>query len=110
MRVRRVPLRKCVACQQSKPKKELIRVVRTPSGEVLIDITGKKSGRGAYLCGDVACFKLAKKSRALDRALKVTVSDGVYDTLAQEFIRVEDDFRAYQESLPDDEEEGEGAG
>ncbi|MCI3919467.1 YlxR family protein [Paenibacillus sp. TRM 82003] len=109
MKVRRVPLRKCVACQGSKAKKELIRVVRTPQSEVLIDITGKKSGRGAYLCGDVSCFKLAKKSRALDRALKVAVGDEVYDTLAQEFIRVEDEFRAYQASLPD-EEEGESIG
>lgn len=106
MRVRRVPLRKCVACQENKPKKELIRVVRTPQSEVLIDITGKKSGRGAYLCGNVSCFKLAKKSHALDRALKVTVDDHVYDTLAQEFIRVEDEFRAYQASLPEEEEEG----
>lgn len=105
MRVRRVPQRKCVACQENRPKKELIRVVRTPQSEVLIDITGKKSGRGAYLCGKVACFTLAKKSRALDRALKVTVGGEVYDTLAQEFIRVEDEFRAYQASLPDDEEE-----
>lgn len=108
MRVRRVPLRKCIACQEQKPKKELIRVVRTPLGEVLIDITGKKSGRGSYLCGNVDCFKLAKKSRALDRALKVAVGEQVYDTLAQEFIRVEDEFRAYQESLPDDEKEDGG--
>lgn len=106
MKVRRIPQRKCVACQEQKPKKELIRIVRTPTGEVLIDITGKKSGRGAYLCGNVSCFTLAKKSRALDRALKVTVGGEVYDTLAQEFIRVEDEFRAYQASLPDDEEEG----
>ena len=110
MRVRRVPQRKCVACQEGKPKKELIRVVRTPQSEVLIDITGKKSGRGAYLCGKVSCFTLAKKSRALDRALKVTVESELYDTLAQEFIRVEDEFRAFQAALPDDEEEGDSAG
>lgn len=110
MRVRRVPLRKCVACQESKPKKELIRVVRTPSGEVLIDITGKKSGRGAYLCGNVSCFRLAKRSRALDRALKVTAGDEVYDTLAQQFIGAEEEYRAYQASLPDEEEEGGNAG
>ena len=108
MRVRRVPQRKCVACQEQRPKKELIRIVRTPAGEVLIDITGKKSGRGAYLCGKSSCFLLAKKNRALDRALKVPVGGEVYDTLAQEFIRVEDEFRAYQASLPDDEEEGDG--
>jgi predicted RNA-binding protein YlxR (DUF448 family) len=110
VRVRRVPLRKCVACQESKAKKQLIRVVRTPQSDVLIDITGKKSGRGAYLCGNVSCFKLAKKSRALDRALKVAVGEDVYDTLAQEFIRVEDEFRAYQASQPDEDEEGEVTG
>ncbi|WP_199623251.1 RNase P modulator RnpM [Paenibacillus alkalitolerans] len=107
MRVRRVPLRKCVACQENMPKKQLIRIVRTPESEVLIDITGKKSGRGAYLCGKVSCFKLAKKNRSLDRALKVAVGEQVYDTLAQEFIRVEDEFRAYQATQPDEEEEGE---
>lgn len=106
MKVRRVPMRKCVACQQSKPKKELIRIVRTPQSEVLIDITGKKSGRGAYLCGNVACFKLAKKNRSLDRALNVPVGEDVYDTLANEFIRVEDEFRSYQASHPDEEESG----
>lgn len=94
MRPRKVPLRKCVACQQMKTKKELIRVVKPPEGEISIDLTGRKSGRGAYLCGTVDCFKLAKKSRALDRALKQSVSDELYDQLEQEFIRVEDDFAA----------------
>lgn len=94
MRVRKVPLRKCVACQEMIPKKQLIRVVKTPEDEILIDITGKKSGRGAYLCGKVDCFKLAHKSRALDRALKHQVAPEVYDQLAQDFIRVEDEYLA----------------
>lgn len=89
-----MPLRKCVACQQMKSKKELIRVVKPPEGDIAIDLTGKKSGRGAYLCGSVSCFKLAKKSRALDRALKQSVSPDIYDQLEQDFIRVEDDFVA----------------
>ena len=71
MKPRKVPLRKCVACQETKPKKALIRVVRTPDEQVAIDLTGKKAGRGVYLCGKVACFKFAKKSKALDRALKI---------------------------------------
>lgn len=87
-------MRKCVACQQMKTKKELIRVVKPPEGEITIDLSGRKSGRGAYLCGAVDCFKLAKKSRALDRALKQSVSDELYDQLEQEFIQVEDDFAA----------------
>lgn len=97
MRPRKVPLRKCVACQEMMPKKELIRVVRTPSEEVLIDLTGKKSGRGAYLCGKLSCFKLAKKSKALDRALKQPVGDDIYDQLESDFIKLEDEFLASKE-------------
>lgn len=104
MRQRKIPLRKCVACQEMKPKKELIRVVRTPEGQILIDLTGKKSGRGAYLCGQGACFKLAKKSKAFDRALKQNVSPEIYDQLEQDFIRIEDEFLALKETVIDDEE------
>lgn len=103
MRTRKIPLRKCVACQQMMPKKELIRVVRTPDEAILIDLTGKKAGRGAYLCGKLSCFKLAKKSKALDRALKQTVAAEIYDQLEQDFIRVEDDFIAGKEAVTDDE-------
>ncbi|MCR8656295.1 RNase P modulator RnpM [Paenibacillus endoradicis] len=97
MRPRKVPLRKCVACQEMMSKKELIRVVRTPNDEVLIDLSGKKSGRGAYLCGKVTCFKLAKKSKALDRALKQPVGEEIYDQLEQDFIKLEDEFIANKE-------------
>ncbi len=61
MKTKKIPLRKCVACQEMMPKKQLIRIVKTPEDEVLIDLTGKKSGRGAYLCGKESCFKLALK-------------------------------------------------
>lgn len=81
-------MRKCVACQEMMPKKELIRVVRTPEHEIQIDPTGKKSGRGAYLCGKEECFRLAKKKKALDRALKVQVDDHIYDRLQEEMSRV----------------------
>ncbi|MCU6795376.1 hypothetical protein SAMN03159341_106142 [Paenibacillus sp. 1_12] len=103
MKPRKIPLRKCVACQEMKAKKELIRVVKTPSDELLIDLSGKKAGRGAYLCGKQSCFKLAKKSRALDRALKSPVSPDIYDALEQDFIKVEDEFIAGKETLVDDE-------
>jgi len=102
---RKVPLRKCVACQQMKSKKELIRVVRTPEDEIQIDLTGKRSGRGAYLCGDVSCFQLAKKTRALDRSLKASVGMNIYEQLAQDFIQVEDAFLAQQASGDDDDDE-----
>lgn len=87
-----------------KPKKELIRVVRTPDEQILIDLSGKKSGRGAYLCGKASCFRLAKKSKALDRALKQPVSSDIYDQLEQDFTKVEDEFLALKEAEPDDDE------
>jgi predicted RNA-binding protein YlxR (DUF448 family) len=99
---RKIPLRKCVACQQMMPKRELIRVVRSPEGEISIDLKGKKAGRGAYLCGKQSCFKLAKKSRAFDRALSVTVAPDIYDQLEQDFIKVEDEFIAGKEELGDE--------
>ncbi|XEC97148.1 RNase P modulator RnpM [Paenibacillus tarimensis] len=102
MRPRKIPLRKCVACQEMMPKKELIRIVRTQAEETMIDLTGKKSGRGAYLCGKVSCFKLAKKGKALDRALKVTVAPHIYDQLEQDFIDVQDEFNAVKEQADDE--------
>jgi uncharacterized protein len=78
---RKVPMRKCVASQEMFPKKELIRVVRTPDNEILIDPTGKKSGRGAYVCAKEEYVDLAKKKKALDRALKTKVGEEVYERL-----------------------------
>ncbi|MGG1311148.1 MULTISPECIES: RNase P modulator RnpM [Cohnella] len=105
MRQRKIPLRKCVVHQEMMPKKELIRVVRTPQGEILIDMTGKKPGRGAYLCGNSSCFKLAKKTKALDRALKTAVPPEIYDRLAADFVKVEDEFNAAKERADDDDDE-----
>ncbi|MNI42700.1 hypothetical protein D3C73_970010 [compost metagenome] len=105
MKTRKVPLRKCVACQQMMPKKSLIRVVRSPEGEVSIDLSGKKSGRGAYLCGQVACFKLAHKNRALDRALKSTVGQDVYEQLAKDFLAVEEEFISSRDKVEDEADE-----
>lgn len=102
MRVRKIPLRKCVACQQMLPKKELIRIVRTPEDEVMIDLTGKKNGRGAYLCGKLSCFRLAKKQRSLDKALKSHVPPEIYDQLEQDFVRVEEQFLAEKERMDDE--------
>lgn len=104
MRPRKVPLRKCVACQEMMAKRELIRIVRTPADEVLIDLTGKKAGRGAYLCGKASCFRLAKKSKALDRALKHAVGEQIYDQLEQDFAAVEEEFIAGKELIDDEDE------
>lgn len=100
MKQRKTPLRKCVACQEMMPKKELIRVVRTPEGDIKIDLKGKKSGRGAYLCGKVSCFRLAQKTKALDRALKHTVSADIYEQLERDFISVQDEFHSGKEVMP----------
>lgn len=103
MRKRKIPLRKCVACQEMLAKRELIRVVKTPEGDVLIDPSGRKAGRGAYLCGKSSCFKLATKTRALDRALKHQVSVEVYEQLEREFLKVEDEFNAQKHAVDHDE-------
>lgn len=84
MRQKKVPMRMCVGCQAMKPKKELVRVVRTPEGEVVIDPTGKKSGRGAYLCPDAACLRQAMKGKRLEKALKQPVAPEIIEQLQKE--------------------------
>lgn len=80
-RVRKVPLRKCVGCQEQSPKRDLIRVVHTPEGEVKLDFTGKQNGRGVYLCKKLECLKVARKRKSLERAIKTSIPDAVYDDL-----------------------------
>lgn len=70
--VRKVPMRTCIGCRQSKNKKELIRVVRDKEGNVFVDLTGKMNGRGAYICADVNCFEKAIKSKGLEKTLKIS--------------------------------------
>ncbi len=74
-RPRHVPLRTCVACKQNKPKRELLRVVRTPDGHVLMDATGKRSGRGAYLCARLSCWQDALKKKRLEQEFEQPLSD-----------------------------------
>jgi len=83
-RIKKVPLRMCVGCQQMKPKKELIRVVRTPDEKVEIDPTGKRSGRGAYICPDRECLEKALKGKRLDKALQRSLTSEVVEALKQE--------------------------
>ena len=73
-----------VGCREMKPKKELIRVVRQPSGQVLLDRTGKAAGRGAYVCPDSACLEKARKSKVLERTLEASIEPAVYEQLAKE--------------------------
>jgi len=83
-KVRRVPERRCTGCGESFPKKDLIRVVRSPEGEVSLDFTGKKSGRGAYICPKSACFKKARKQGRIAKSLEVAISDELYEALERE--------------------------
>ena len=87
---KKVPQRKCIACQERDAKKGLIRVVKTKEGQIFLDPTGKANGRGAYICKDVECLKKAIKSKALNRAFKMEVPSDVYDNLLKELESYED--------------------
>ena len=84
MKPRKIPTRQCLGCNEHKPKKELLRVVRTPEGEITLDFTGKKSGRGAYICYDVKCLKKARKSKRIDKSLEVEIPEEIYDKMERE--------------------------
>ena len=79
--MKKIPMRRCLATNESFPKKELLRVVRTPEGEVKVDLTGKLNGKGAYISKSLEALKLAKKSNCLSRALEVNIPDEVYDEI-----------------------------
>ena len=84
MQQRKIPVRRCVGCNTQKPKKELVRVVRSPDGTVSVDLTGKKAGRGAYLCPSTACLAKARKAKRLERALDAQIPPEVYERIEQE--------------------------
>ena len=81
---KKIPMRQCVGCREMKDKKSLLRVVKSPEGEVSLDFVGKKPGRGAYVCHDVECLKRARKSRALERAFETAIPAEVYDAMEAE--------------------------
>ena len=85
-KTRKIPQRQCVGCREMKDKKALLRIVKTPEGEILLDSTGKKSGRGAYVCPDQECLKIARKSRALERAFDTAIPAEVYDALEGQMV------------------------
>jgi len=82
--VKKIPMRMCLGCNEMKPKRELIRVVKTPEGDVLLDLTGKKSGRGAYICKSVECMKKARKSRRFEKAFSMQIDDEVYRRMEEQ--------------------------
>ncbi len=100
MKQKKIPMRKCTGCGEMKPKIELIRVVKAPDkvdengeviekGQVSLDITSKKSGRGAYICRDINCFRSARKARRFERAFSCMIPSEVYDSMEQELTKSE---------------------
>ena len=89
MQQKKIPLRQCLGCREQKPKKELIRVVRSPEGEIALDFRGKASGRGAYVCPSPDCLKKAIRAKALERALSCAIPAEVYDALSEQMERGE---------------------
>ena len=83
MQQKKIPMRQCVGCREMKPKKELIRAVKSPEGTISLDFRGKAPGRGAYVCPDPACLKRAIKSKALERAFETQIPQEIYDGLVQ---------------------------
>ena len=84
MTTKKVPLRKCTGCGVMKEKRELVRVVRSPQGEISLDLVGKKPGRGAYICKDAECLKLARKAKRIERSLECEISPQIYDMMEKE--------------------------
>ncbi|MGN1197699.1 MAG: RNase P modulator RnpM [Acetatifactor sp.] len=86
---KKIPLRQCVGCGEMKGKKEMMRVLRTEENEICLDVTGKKNGRGAYICRNRECLRKAAKSKGLERSFKMSIPSEVYDTLEKEFDQLE---------------------
>ena len=82
--VRKIPMRMCLGCGEMKPKKELIRAVKSPEGEISLDLTGRKPGRGAYLCRSEECLRLGRKGRKLEKSFSCRIDDEVYDLMEKQ--------------------------
>ena len=87
---KKVPMRQCTGCNERKEKKELIRIIRSPEDEISVDFTGKKNGRGAYICNSTKCLSLAQKKKALERSLNIRIPEEIYQELAKEMEKHED--------------------
>ena len=83
---KKIPMRQCLGCREMKPKKELIRVVRSPEGDISLDFKGKASGRGAYVCPDAQCLKKAIRAKALERAFSTQIPPEIYEFLEKEMV------------------------
>lgn len=86
---KKIPLRQCIGCGEMKEKKDMMRVLKTAENEIFLDATGKKNGRGAYICRSMECLRRARKNKGLERSFKMSISTEVYDTLEREFDSLE---------------------
>ncbi|MBQ7958859.1 MAG: YlxR family protein [Oscillospiraceae bacterium] len=86
MKQKKIPMRNCKGCNEMKPKKELIRIVKSPEGEISLDLTGKKNGRGAYICDNPECIARLKKQKLLNKVFSTAVDDEVYAKIEEEFL------------------------
>ena len=84
MKTKKIPMRMCLGCGEMKPKRELIRVVKSKEGDTSLDLTGKKSGRGAYICKSVECFEKARKARKFERSFSCMISEDIYNSMEGE--------------------------
>ena len=84
MRPKKIPMRMCTGCGEMKPKKELVRVVKSPEEEISLDLTGQKPGRGAYVCPDAECLRAARKARRFEKAFSCRIPDELYDHMEEE--------------------------
>ncbi|MBQ7756706.1 MAG: YlxR family protein [Oscillospiraceae bacterium] len=84
MKTKKIPMRMCLGCGEMKPKKDLVRAVKNKEGEISLDLTGKKSGRGAYICKDMECFKKARKARKFEKEFSCKIEDEIYDLMEKE--------------------------
>ena len=86
---KKIPLRQCVGCGEMKGKRDMMRVLKTAENEICLDVTGKKNGRGAYVCKSRECLRKARKNKGLERSFKMSIPGEVYDTLEEEFNKLE---------------------
>ena len=84
MKTKKIPMRMCLGCGEMKPKRDLIRVVKSKEGDISLDLTGKKSGRGAYICKSVECFEKARKARKFERSFSCMISEDIYNSMEGE--------------------------
>ena len=89
MKERKIPLRMCTGCAEHKPKRELVRVVKSPEGEISLDLTGKKPGRGAYICPNADCLNKAKKAKRLEHAFSCQIPEAVYAAMEEELANAQ---------------------